>query len=437
MATANTQFRAARERTASPTSADDCLSRQELADLVNAWIWTHHDKKKLLTASYIGKLEQGSIRWPGILYREAFRAIFGVSTDSALGFVNARRKVVKLDNVKRRQFNHTAVGVGALAMGEPFAALLGDSEPTPVPARVGATDIEHVRTATEVFSEWLYTYGGGLGREAAMAQLRWSAGLLDATCPDELRPELFSAVGALANIAGYMSFEVYAHDDASRAFGFALYCAQQAEDWNLRAHVLTDMAARATWIGRPDEGLTWAEEGLVRADRLSETVQAMLHTDRGRALAKMRRVEETRTALGMAEEHFARSTPTNDPPILANYNAAFLAGNTGAALFDLAMLGHSLTQATDRLTTAAAGHTAVKPQAHALIKLASLTMATGDPLQAAAIGHAALDRVGKIRSRRTAEHLRELSGYAAAHQHLDEVAHLRYRIATLVCIDNP
>ncbi|MGH3772817.1 MAG: XRE family transcriptional regulator [Pseudonocardiaceae bacterium] len=434
MATANDQFRAARERTASLANPDACLSRQELAELVNTWIWNHcNNKNSKLTASYIGKLEQGLIRWPGTVYREAFRAILGAPTDSALGFVNARRKVVKRDDVKRRQFNHTALGVGAVALGEPLAALLGDSEPTPIPARVGATDIEQVRTATQVFSDWLYTYGGGLGREAAMAQLRWSAGLLEATCPDQLRPELFSAVGDLANIAGYMSFEVYAHDDASRAFGFALACAEQAEDWNLRAHVLTDMAAQATWIGRPDEGLTRAEQGLVRADRLSETVQAMLHTDRSRALAKMHRVEETLTAIGAAEDHFARSAPTNDPPILANYNAAFLAGNTGAALFDLAMLGHSLTHATDRLTTAAAEHTAVKPQAHALIKMASLTMATGDPLQAAAIGHAALDLAGKIRSRRTAEHLRELSGYAAVYQHLDEVAHLRHWIATLVC----
>ncbi len=32
---------------------------------------------------------------------------------------------------------------------------------------------------------------------------------------------------------------------------------------------------------------------------------------------------------------------------------------------------------------------------------------------------------------------RELARYAAAHQHLDEVAHLRHRIATLVGIDSP
>jgi hypothetical protein len=65
-------------------------------------------------------------------------------------------------------------------------------------------------------------------------------------------------------------------------------------------------------------------------------------------------------------------------------------------------------------------------------------MVTGDPLQAAAIGHEAVDAAGSIRSRRAGEELRELSHYAAAHQHLDEVVHLRQRIASLlVRTDSP
>jgi hypothetical protein len=71
-----------------------------------------------------------------------------------------------------------------------------------------------------------------------------------------------------------------------------------------------------------------------------------------------------------------------------------------------------------------------------LAKLASLTITTGDPLQAATIRHAVLDATGTVRSRRVTEELRELFRYAAPHQHLDEVAHLRQRIATLVT-DSP
>ena len=67
-----------------------------------------------------------------------------------------------------------------------------------------------------------------------------------------------------------------------------------------------------------------------------------------------------------------------------------------------------------------------------MAKLASLTMATGNPLQAVAIGTAALNAVGTIRSRRALEGLRELNRHAAAHQDIDEVAHLRHQIGTLV-----
>jgi hypothetical protein len=59
-------------------------------------------------------------------------------------------------------------------------------------------------------------------------------------------------------------------------------------------------------------------------------------------------------------------------------------------------------------------------------------MATGDPLQAATLGHHAMDAVGAIRSRRAAEDLRELHRYAAAHRQFEEVTHLRLRIATLM-----
>ncbi|MGH3803087.1 MAG: XRE family transcriptional regulator, partial [Pseudonocardiaceae bacterium] len=342
------------------------------------------------------------------------------------------RAVVKLAGVDRRQFLRTTPGLGALAALGPVAALWKGGEPTPIPHRIGATEIEQIRTATQAFESWSGTYGPGSAREAVMGQLRWSAGLLEATCPARLRPELFSAVGDLAETAGYAAQEP---EKARRVFRFALACAEQAQDWPLRAEVLSSMAKQEIWTGQPDEGLTLAEQALVRADRLTPTGRAILHTDRGRALAKMRRVNETLTAIGTADDHFAHSTPDNDPPYMAYYNAARHAQCTGQPLVDLAILGRDPSEATDRLTAAAAGHTDTGntvSRAICLANLASLTMVTGDPLQAAALGHAALDLAGTIRSRRAAEELRELARYAAAHQHLDEVAHLRQRIGALL-----
>ncbi|MGB6162261.1 MAG: XRE family transcriptional regulator [Pseudonocardiaceae bacterium] len=445
MTEANDQFRAARERTASPTHQGLCLTRQELAEMVNTWVWEHHNKKVVVvTAHYIGRLETGIIRWPTELYREALRAILSVPKDSDLGFVNARsrRAAVRLERVDRQNLirGGIALSVSTQVQG-PVAALLEyleGSKTTRSPKRVGASDIKQIRNVARVYESWRCAYGGESVRDAVMGQLSWSAGLLNATCPKRLRPELLSALGDFADVAGFIAVDAGAHEEARQVYGFALARAEEAEDWTLRAEVLSSMAKQAIWTGQPDEGLTLAELALVRSDRLTSAVRALLHTDRGRALAKMRRVQETLTAIGTADHHFAHVTPDNEPPFMACYNNARHAQLTGQPLADLAILGHDHNEATDRLTAAAAGHTDGSHRAVCLTKLANLTMATGDPLQAAIIGHEALEVAGTIRSRVTDDALRDLSQYAAAHQNLDEVAHLRHRINTLlVGADSP
>jgi hypothetical protein len=434
MPTANDQLRQARERTESPSQPGACLSRQELAELVNAYLWDHHHERVELDANYVGKLERGVIRWPGAHYREALRSILGVSSDAALGLTNRRRAVVKLADVDRKQFLRTAaLGVGAVALA-PVAALLEGAEPTPIPARVGATEIGQIRTAARVFAGWDNAYGGGLAREAVLAQLRWSAGLLDTSCPDRLRGQLLSAVGYLAHTCGFMAFDAYAHTDARHTFRFALACAEEAGDWHLRAKALSSMARHSIWIGHPDEGLTLTEHALVRADRLTATERAMLHTAHVRALAKMSRVRDTLVAVGTADDDFAQADPADDPPWMAYYDAAQHQGDTGHALFHLAIHGRAAGEAATRLSAAVAGHTDAFARSRAIsqTKLASLTMATGDPVEAATIGSAALDAAGTIRSRRAAEDLRELARYAGRHPKVGDAAVLRHRITNLV-----
>ncbi|MGH3831432.1 MAG: hypothetical protein ACRDRS_13460 [Pseudonocardiaceae bacterium] len=159
-------------------------------------------------------------------------------------------------------------------------------------------------------------------------------------------------------------------------YRFAVACAEKAKDWPLRAEALSGMAVQAMWTGQPDDGLTLAELALVRADRLTPTGRAVLHVDRGRALAKMRRVDEALTAIGTADEHFTHFTPGNEPPVMAFYNAARHAYLTGHSLVDLAMLGRDPGEATHRLAAAAAAFSDTnntRSRAICLTKLATLT----------------------------------------------------------------
>jgi transcriptional regulator with XRE-family HTH domain len=66
---------------------DRPMSRQELADAVNAYLYQHHDGRVcFMDGRYIGKLEQGVHRWPSEHYRAALRAVLGQPMDIDLGF---------------------------------------------------------------------------------------------------------------------------------------------------------------------------------------------------------------------------------------------------------------------------------------------------------------------------------------------------------------
>ncbi len=160
----------------------------------------------------------------------------------------------------------------------------------------------------------------------------------------------------------------------------------------------------------------------------------MLHSARARALAKLHRVEEAVEAVGQADEEFSHASPQNDPPWMTYYDAAQHSGDTGHALFDLALQGQFATEARSRLQNAVQGHTEayVRSKAISGIKLASLTMAIGDPSEAAILGSAALLDAGHIRSRRAADDLRELSSFSERHSTTTEVEELRTRIGATV-----
>jgi hypothetical protein len=420
----NDLLRHARERIPSPDTPGVGLSRQELAELTNRWIFENRDVVVTLDANYIGKLEAGKIRWPQALYREAFRAVLRTDSDRQLGFRRPRRRSTATSGVRPRP-----AGPLGSAPVLPWSDISIPLEPTPVPAKIDSHHIEQIRLATATFRSWDNAHGGGLAREAVFAQLRWCAQLLHADCPDSLRPELFAAVAELGGVAGFMAFDACAHADARRAFGFSRACAEHGRDWHMRAAILSMMARQAIWCRQPDDGLTYVETALVRSDRLTATERASLQTLRARALAKLCRPQDTHAAVGAADDAFAHANPAEDPTWMAFYDEAQHHGDTGHALWDLAIEGRR-TEAVPRLAYAVANHgdDYARSRTMSRIKLASLTMATGDPREAAAIGHRALDDVGRLRSRRAVDDVRDLHHFAGLRSDVVEATELHGRI---------
>ncbi|MFJ9460585.1 helix-turn-helix domain-containing protein [Kitasatospora sp. NPDC101447] len=336
------------------------------------------------------------------------------------------------DPVERRDF--LTVTSAALAAG-PLAQLLTSTPAAAVPAVVRPADVEQIRTAATTLRSWDNLYGGaGVVRDTALAQLRWAAGLLKSRCPAPLRAELFGAVSRLATVVGASAFDAFAHEDAHRLFAFATSCAEEVDNWPLRAISYNLRSRQAIWRGDPDAGLTFAELGLARADRLSPAEQSMLHNARARALAKMGRAQQTLVAIGASDDSFTSITPAAEGPWMAYYDGAQHHGDTGHALFDLALAGHPLQEALRRLQAAVDGHGDgfARSRAFSRTKLATLQMAAGDPEQALAEGRSALAEVGDLRSLRANHELAELGRVAHRHRNLGDIRDLREQIAATV-----
>lgn len=335
--------------------------------------------------------------------------------------------------VNRRSFLHT----GSIAALAPIdLAHFFAPAPLSLPDTIRPCDVTQVLTVAGAISGWDNSFGGGgMVRDVSGRAMQWAVGLLHTECPVHLRPDLFASVAYLGMVVGASAFDAYAHDEATKTFNFAANCAEEAGDWHLRAANYSFLARQAVWIGNPDDGLTYAEKGLVRSDRLTATEQAMLHTVRARAFGKMGNVRDTLTAVGQADDAFARTRPEEDPPHMAFYDTAQHNGDTAHALFDIAVLaGQDPGRAMRRFTAAVNGHTEAYKRSRAIsrTKLATLVMTTGDPRQAVQIGNTALDEVGRLTSRRAVDDLRQLGDAARAHRRIPEVSALRERVSATV-----
>jgi hypothetical protein len=432
----NWRLREARERTPSRRNPGECLSRQELAEFVAAHVWEHHHQVVHPNDKYVGKLERGGVRRPNRFYREALRAILGAATDQDLGFRASGPipGVSLLDEVERRSLLRGTAALGglfAVAPGSALSSALAAIEPAPTPSRIGASDIHRIHAASSAFRDLDFTHGGGFALEGAVAQVRSATKLLDARCPAHLRGLLYSAVGEMANAAGFMAFDAGRLDAAKRTLQVALACADEAGDATLRVSVLGDLASLARWVGRPNDAAGYLDAADMDASTPIE--RALVWSGRARTHAQQGDAQTTFTAIGRSDDEFSQADPAEDAPwVLDWYTRTEHLGQTGRAAYDLVMTTGTATPGTvDRLATAVEGwgDDFARARAHDQTCLATVVMATGDPDEAAAIGMAALDAIGPIESRRNAEYVRALHQVAGDHAGRPAVAELRAHTA--------
>jgi transcriptional regulator with XRE-family HTH domain len=418
------------------------LTQEALAALANAQVERDTGKPGAMDADHISKLERGIHTWPGRDYRRALRVVLGARTDADLGFYSKRTKAAAdnhvpsepargSEDVKRQAFLRAlAATVAGMAVGDPVAEAVGRSTSTAIPSKVGATEIQQVNHAIKVFGEWQDLYGGGVCKDAIAGQVKWATRLLEAQAKDNVKNDLYSSVGFLIDIAGWGSFDAGDQDSATRYFQLALHCAEQANDWGLRANVLSDMARQAIYVGRPDDGLSLIELAQVRQDRQTPTVRAMLSTVRARTLANINRSDDCYAAVIAAEDHFAHRDPNHDPPWIDYFTEAELAGDAGHALADVALTGRHLDAARQRLGDAVDSYPPTQERARALSlsKLAILELTVGDVDQGIARGEQALTTGAPLQSRRARDDLSKVRDALKRQRKVAGAAELQSRL---------
>lgn len=408
------------------------MSRAELAEAVNTYLESTLGVTSHLDEGSIKRYEIGKVQWPRQAHRrQAFRAVLEADTDEELGFVppGAEQKTGTSPARTFRDLGDAAGSEQTLAAGGvagEVAVVLGQVRGLSGPATVGEADLLYLRATADLLNSWSNAHGGMAMHATVLAQVTHALNLLTADCPPRLYRDRLAAIAQTCVAVGAHLFDGGRHALAGRLLDFATTCAQEAGDWHLRATALAWRARQAVWLGDPDAGLTYAQLGLVRADRLTRTEQAMLHTASAHAHASRGDTAATLSAIRAADETFNHADPDQDRSWTAGYGGAQHHGETGLAVYELAIRGSHLQATTTRLTAAVAGYAAEDRRSRAIAgaKLATLTLHAGDPSQAAVIGLAAARDATHVSSRRLGRAIGDLVTASQLHRDNSDVAGL-------------
>jgi hypothetical protein len=294
-------------------------------------------------------------------------------------------------------------------------------DPAPSAARRGRLskpELDLLESTTVMFRQWDAQCGGGLRRKAVVGQLHEVTDLLQEPQPEATTRKLFKVAAELAELAGWMSYDVGLQPTAQKYFVLALHAAKEAGDKPLGSYVLSSMSRQMIHLGRPDDALELihlAQYG--SRDCASPRTQSMLYAMEARAYANMGQPGKCKRAVRMAEDTFADAGDWDepDPDWIRFFSEAELYGENSHSFRDLAYVaGRSPTYASlaEPLMRRAVGlfaEDAEHQRSYALnlIGMATVHLLQREPEQSTVPVRQALQIAKKVRSERVNTRIRK------------------------------
>ncbi|WP_326710956.1 MULTISPECIES: hypothetical protein [unclassified Streptomyces] len=352
----------------------------------------------------------------------------------------------------RRGFLGSALALSAgPALIEPMQRWLVPTPGTPVaepdPAalrrgnRLSKPELDLLESTTVMFRQWDAQCGGGLRRKAVVGQLHEVTDLLQEPQPEATTKRLFKVAAELAELAGWMSYDVGLQPTAQKYFVLALHAAKEAGDKPLGSYVLSSMSRQMIHLGRPDDALELihlAQYG--SRDCASPRTQAMLYAMEARAYANIGQPGKCKRAVRMAEEtfHDADDWDDPDPDWIRFFSEAELHGENSHSYRDLAYVaGRSPTYASMseplmRRAVELFEKDAEHQRSYALnlIGMATVHLLQREPEQSTVLAEQAMIIAKKVRSERVNTRIRKTVDTAVREfGDVAEVGHLTDQLA--------
>lgn len=339
------------------------------------------------------------------------------------------------DEQVRRLLAHAAqVTIGATCGdAEQWPEPLTHTE-TPVPHRIGLADVEQIETVTRTLRALDYRHGGGVCRDAVVAQLAWSQRLLRATCPESVTLRLHQALADQHNLAGWTSFDVGLYGAARSHLARALEQAKHARNPSLAANVLYRMGRVHLHCDRILDALRFFQLGQICAqDASCERTVAMLFANEAWAYALLGDSDLALKSINRAGDELARARDREPPAWVSFFGAADLDATSGMVHADLAETHlDSHLGTAERFLTGALGQrdlSMARSRAFELTALATVQLRAGDMAAGIANGNEAVTLATEIRSMRITDRLAPLQAVAMMRSYDGDAQDLARRIS--------